>query len=188
MLLEHEYNRHPSHPNDFHTPMLFCHGVRDLVVKYDRGALAYEHLESTHSRMEWRDFYVGHEVCVEELRHVCAWLHRRFDVIRNKKNQKKISLPTAKSTLIGKKFCYWIEDPKSEKRKNSSCDGGVMSNFRSPKLIITILPSSSSPNQVELDHLAHFFLIQDLNLVRLYTLMDREDVIVNSLFGYHCWM
>jgi phospholipase/carboxylesterase len=90
MLLEHEYNRHPSHPSNFHTPMLFCHGVRDLVVKYDRGALAYEHLESTHSRMEWRDFYVGHEICVEELRHVCSWLHRRFDIIRSKNQSEEI--------------------------------------------------------------------------------------------------
>ena len=88
MLLEHEYNRNQSHPNNYHTPMLFCHGVRDLVVKYDRGARGYELLEKVHARMEWRDFYVGHEVCLDELRHLCAWLHQRFDHIREKQKSQ----------------------------------------------------------------------------------------------------
>ena len=53
-----------------------------------------------------------------------------------------------------------------------------MSNFRSPKLIMCT-PIFQFPNQWNLIILAHFFLIQDLSLVHLCKLMDREDVIVN---------
>ena len=58
VLLEHRYNRHPSHPQFLHQ----CYFVMGFVIWLSNmiEALAHEHLESYIH--EWnRDFYVGHK-------------------------------------------------------------------------------------------------------------------------------
>jgi phospholipase/carboxylesterase len=60
------------------TPFLFCHGIRDMVVQYRRGEEAHAATLSQHSTVDFLDYPVGHEVCMEELRDVRKWLHARF--------------------------------------------------------------------------------------------------------------
>ena len=76
-----EQRRFESRAN-CHTPILFCHGVRDLVVPLRRGESAYDSLSEDFSGLEWREYPVGHEICLEELRHIRFWLHARFNQIR----------------------------------------------------------------------------------------------------------
>lgn len=59
------------------TPFLFAHGRRDEIVPSKRGRRAYEIIHSLHTapdRVRWSDYPMGHEVCIEELQHVGAWL------------------------------------------------------------------------------------------------------------------
>lgn len=60
------------------TPFRFFHGIRDLVVREDKGYAAYEACRAIHHNTLWRDYPVGHEVCLEELREIRAWLFDCF--------------------------------------------------------------------------------------------------------------
>ena len=72
-----------------HTPILFCHGVRDLVVPLRRGESAYDDVAEHFSTTEWKTYPVGHEICLEELRYIRFWLHDRFNQIRRQINEKE---------------------------------------------------------------------------------------------------
>ena len=65
------------------TPIHFYHGTRDLVVQCRRGEEAYDMMREHHTLTRWRDYPVGHEVCLEQLRQVRFWLHNRFDAARS---------------------------------------------------------------------------------------------------------
>lgn len=47
-------------------PAFFGHGVGDPTVSWDRGREAHDRLEDT-LQATWRDYPMGHEVCLEEL-------------------------------------------------------------------------------------------------------------------------
>jgi phospholipase/carboxylesterase len=81
MLLPNLFKR-KFHPANKTTPLLFCHGERDLVVPYRRGRAAYRKCRTLHAHVEWLDFPVGHELCLEELHRIRRWLHTRFAVVR----------------------------------------------------------------------------------------------------------
>ncbi len=82
LLLEHQFERMTEDAN-LNTPILFCHGSRDLVVPLRRGEQAYDKLEPIHSNLDWEQYPVGHEMCMEELRYVRRWVHDRFALIRS---------------------------------------------------------------------------------------------------------
>jgi len=81
LVLEDTFALEAAEANEF-TPMLFCHGERDLVVSIARGFHAYEKIKTCHANVEWKDYPVGHEVCLEELRHIRLWMHHRFAKLR----------------------------------------------------------------------------------------------------------
>ena len=59
------------------TPFLFGHGRRDEVVPLKRGRRAWELVCSGHElpdQVRWHDYPMGHEVCVEQLTAIGAWL------------------------------------------------------------------------------------------------------------------
>lgn len=63
------------------TPFLFGHGRRDEVVPPKRGRRAWELIHGGHERPEevrWHDYPMGHEVCVEQLTDIGAWLRDRL--------------------------------------------------------------------------------------------------------------
>jgi len=63
---------------NINTPFYFFHGSRDLVVPMRRGEAAFFANQKIHPVSRWKDYPVGHEICLEELRQVRFALHRHF--------------------------------------------------------------------------------------------------------------
>jgi phospholipase/carboxylesterase len=64
-------------PANLTTPLLACHGRLDPLVPLSRGRRAFEaHAQGRPA--EWREFPIGHEVSLEEIAAIRAWLHRRL--------------------------------------------------------------------------------------------------------------
>jgi phospholipase/carboxylesterase len=61
-----------------HTPVLFCHGLFDPVVRIERGREAYDVLVRAGQPAAWYAFPMGHEVCLEEIQVIRTWLGERF--------------------------------------------------------------------------------------------------------------
>jgi phospholipase/carboxylesterase len=60
------------------TPMLFCHGRYDPVVPIELGRAAYQgHAAGRDAR--WREFPIEHQVSMEEIEFVAAWLQERLE-------------------------------------------------------------------------------------------------------------
>ena len=55
-------------------PILMCHGQSDAVLPMSLGKSAFEALRDADYRVEWKEYPMGHEVCMEEIRDVSAWL------------------------------------------------------------------------------------------------------------------
>lgn len=66
------------------TPFYFFHGTRDLVVLVRRGEEAYDQTSAFHRFTFWKEYPVGHEVCLEELRQIRFLFHDRFADIRQR--------------------------------------------------------------------------------------------------------
>jgi len=64
------------------TPFYFYHGSRDMVVQIRRGEEAFEATKDAHPVCRWREYPVGHEICLEELREVRFALHTHFNHVR----------------------------------------------------------------------------------------------------------
>ena len=73
---------HQASPTNATLPMLFCHGERDLVVSVEKGFHAYHQCQENHEYIQWKEFPVGHEICLEELRYIRSWMHQRFAAVR----------------------------------------------------------------------------------------------------------
>jgi phospholipase/carboxylesterase len=56
-------------------PGFFAHGTRDPTVAWDRGRAAFDLLSPTMAA-EWWDYRMGHEVCLDEVRDLHAFLAR----------------------------------------------------------------------------------------------------------------
>ena len=54
-------------------PAFFGHGVGDPTVSWDRGRAAFDRLSDT-LQATWRDYPMGHEVCMDELDELRGWL------------------------------------------------------------------------------------------------------------------
>jgi len=70
------------------TPFHFYHGTRDLTVHSRRGEHAYDTVRGLHPMTRWKDYPVGHEVCLEQLRQIRFWLHNRYNHVRAKANSQ----------------------------------------------------------------------------------------------------
>jgi len=60
------------------TPILFCHGRGDLVVPYKKGRRAYEGTKNHIRSRTWKKYYVGHELCLQEIGDLKEWFHTLF--------------------------------------------------------------------------------------------------------------
>lgn len=55
-------------------PILMCHGQQDAVLPMAMGESTYASLRSADYRVEWCDYPMGHEVCMEEIQRISRWL------------------------------------------------------------------------------------------------------------------
>lgn len=58
------------------TPIFLAHGWQDEVVDFDRGQKSAEVLRRLGYQVEWREYPIGHSVCMEEIRELNDWLVR----------------------------------------------------------------------------------------------------------------
>ena len=57
-------------------PILLCHGQSDMVLPFAMGKSALTTLQSAGYQVEWREYPMGHEVCLEEIHEVSRWLQK----------------------------------------------------------------------------------------------------------------
>lgn len=55
-------------------PILMCHGQRDTVLPMALGKSSLAHLKSAGYAVEWREYPMAHEVCMEEIQEISRWL------------------------------------------------------------------------------------------------------------------
>jgi phospholipase/carboxylesterase len=58
------------------TPVFMAHGTQDPVVPYEMGARSRDALVEAGYEVEWHEYPMQHSVCLEEVRHIGAWLQR----------------------------------------------------------------------------------------------------------------
>lgn len=68
------------------TPYHFYHGIRDLTVLHRRGDESCTMNAGMHRFTYWKEFSMGHEVCLEEIRQIRFLLHEKFQDRRELKN------------------------------------------------------------------------------------------------------
>jgi phospholipase/carboxylesterase len=59
-------------------PILMCHGREDPMVKLWMGTETRDLLSSQGYAVEWRDYPMQHEICIEEIVDVSRWLRARL--------------------------------------------------------------------------------------------------------------
>ena len=58
------------------TPILMCHGQHDPVLPIGLGKSAYDKLRGAGYNIEWHEYPMGHEVCMDEIQLVSDWLQK----------------------------------------------------------------------------------------------------------------
>ena len=54
-------------------PILMCHGQQDTVLPMSLGKSSLVYLKSAGYDVEWNEYPMGHEVCLEEIRAISRW-------------------------------------------------------------------------------------------------------------------
>ena len=57
-------------------PILQCHGSQDPMVPMTKGEAARDRLRELGYGVEWEDYPMQHQVCMEEIERIGAWLRR----------------------------------------------------------------------------------------------------------------
>ncbi len=57
-------------------PILQCHGSEDPMVSMAKGEAARDRLRALGYEVEWEDYPMQHQVCMEEIERIGAWLRR----------------------------------------------------------------------------------------------------------------
>jgi len=60
-------------------PILMCHGQQDAVLPMSLGQSSCVALRDAGYAVEWREYPMGHEVCLEEVREISRWLQAVLD-------------------------------------------------------------------------------------------------------------
>ncbi|WP_205662164.1 alpha/beta hydrolase [Alteromonas flava] len=60
------------------TPILFCHGQQDEVVPMFLGHTAYQALKANNFNVQWKEYVMQHNVCMQEVIDVSRWLQERL--------------------------------------------------------------------------------------------------------------
>jgi len=55
-------------------PILMCHGQSDTVLPMTLGKSSLSTLQSAGYAVEWREYPMGHEVCMQEIQDISRWL------------------------------------------------------------------------------------------------------------------
>jgi phospholipase/carboxylesterase len=58
------------------TPILMCHGQGDAVLPMSLGKESFETLKRAGYTIEWHEYPMGHEVCLEEIQLISTWLQK----------------------------------------------------------------------------------------------------------------
>jgi phospholipase/carboxylesterase len=58
------------------TPILLAHGLMDPMIPITRAITSREALISLNYRVEWHEYSMGHQVCMEEIQDISSWLTR----------------------------------------------------------------------------------------------------------------
>lgn len=58
------------------TPILMCHGEFDPMLPYALGENSCEILRAEGYEVEWRRYPMQHQVCMEQIEHIGAWLRK----------------------------------------------------------------------------------------------------------------
>jgi phospholipase/carboxylesterase len=59
-------------------PILMCHGQFDPVLPHKLGSSSRDLLISQGYAVEWKEYPMQHQVCMEEIQDISAWLQARF--------------------------------------------------------------------------------------------------------------
>ena len=54
-------------------PVLMCHGRQDMVLPMAMGKASFTTLKSAGYAVEWHEYPMGHEVCMEEIQEISRW-------------------------------------------------------------------------------------------------------------------
>lgn len=65
-------------PNRQSLPVLSLHGSRDDVVLPGMGRAAHDALQALNGNVTWKDYPMGHEVVLEEIRDIAGWLGQQL--------------------------------------------------------------------------------------------------------------
>jgi phospholipase/carboxylesterase len=68
------------HPANRETPILMCHGREDEVVLHAFGAQSRDVMLAAGLKVEWRQYSVGHGLCIPEIFDIAAWLKFRLEL------------------------------------------------------------------------------------------------------------
>jgi|SRR5688572_21416474 len=60
------------------TPIFLAHGSLDPMVPFESGQLSRERLRALGYQVEWHEYPMLHQVCLEEIRDLGAWIGERF--------------------------------------------------------------------------------------------------------------
>ena len=60
--------------NNINTAIFMAHGTQDPVVLYRHGKDSYELLKKMGYTIDWRDYQMEHNVCIEEIADISKWL------------------------------------------------------------------------------------------------------------------
>ena len=71
-----EKERHAANAS---TPIFQAHGSHDPMVTFDRGQDARDRLRELGYEVEWHEYPMQHQVCLEEVHAVGKWLGERLD-------------------------------------------------------------------------------------------------------------
>lgn len=61
-----------------HTPLFMAHGTQDPVVTHSMGTQSRDALGAHGVKVEWHEYPMAHQVCLEQLRDIGAWLNARL--------------------------------------------------------------------------------------------------------------
>ncbi|RFA30693.1 carboxylesterase [Alkalilimnicola ehrlichii] len=64
------------HAGNHQTPIFMAHGTLDPVVPYQNGARSRDLLNGQDHPVEWHEYPMEHQVCLEQIQDIGAWLKR----------------------------------------------------------------------------------------------------------------
>lgn len=59
-------------------PVFMAHGIGDQMIPITRAITSREALLGLNYQVEWHEYQMAHQVCIEELHDISAWLTNRF--------------------------------------------------------------------------------------------------------------